>query len=219
MANVLKDEKKQQIIAWDDWDGLCERSKRPRECVERPSGPICEPQVCGNMATGKMETRSKAKRAIPVITASEAAKPAIPDTGGHPKLNPTPNPKNFPTKGKATVPSKPAIAAITDFGVRLSGQEPEDSKAVGSASTCEAYREIIKLGLSRVAMPCHRQDLVSDYGFESGYQSVRRFAYKFARPSPLSESLFRVSAHTNADRICSTSTRKRQRHQSNNRRA
>jgi len=38
---------------------------------------------------------------------------------------------------------------ITDFGVGLSGKEPENSKGVGSASTCEPYREIIELGLSR----------------------------------------------------------------------
>ena len=68
---------------------------------------------------------------------------------------------------------------ITDFGVGLSGKEPENSKVVGSASTCEAYREIIELGLSRDrnAMAIW-QDLVSDYGFRGGYQSVRRFTYK-----------------------------------------
>ena len=68
---------------------------------------------------------------------------------------------------------------ITDFGVGLSGKEPENSKVVGSASTCEPYREIIELGLSRDrnAMAIW-QDLVSDYGFQGGYQSVRRFAYK-----------------------------------------
>jgi hypothetical protein len=41
----LKDEKKQQIKRSDDWDGICERSKRPREYVERSSAPICEAQV------------------------------------------------------------------------------------------------------------------------------------------------------------------------------
>ena len=68
---------------------------------------------------------------------------------------------------------------ITDFGVGWSGQGPENSPAVCSASGCEPYREIIELGLSRdrnaVAI---WQDLVSDHGFQGGYQSVRRFAYK-----------------------------------------
>jgi transposase len=114
-----------------------------------------------------------------VITGSEAAKPPIPECGGQPNFSPNANPENLSTKGKATATSKPAIAVITDFGVGLSGQEPEDSKRAGSASTCEPYREIIELGLSRDrnAMAIW-QDLVSDYGFQGGYQSVRRFAYK-----------------------------------------
>jgi hypothetical protein len=37
---------------------------------------------------------------------------------------------------------------ITDFGVGLSGKQPENSKGVGSASSCKPYREIIELGLS-----------------------------------------------------------------------
>ena len=75
--------------------------------------------------------------------------------------------------------AKPAIEVITDFGVGLSSKEPENSKSVVSASTCEPYREIIELGLSRDRNArAFWQDLVSDYGFQSGYQSVRRFAYK-----------------------------------------
>ena len=50
---------------------------------------------------------------------------------------------------------------------------------MGSASTCEPYREIIELGLSRERNArAIWQDLVSDHGFQGGYQSVRRFAYK-----------------------------------------
>jgi hypothetical protein len=90
---------------------------------------------------------------------------------------PPPTPKTFLTKGKET--SKPAIEVITDFGVGLSSKEPENSKSVVSASTCEPNREIIELALSRDRNArAIWQDLVSDYGFQSGYQSVRRFAYK-----------------------------------------
>jgi len=68
--------------------------------------------------------------------------------------------------------------------VGLSGQEPENSKVEGSASTCEPYRKIIELSLSRdrnaMAMAIW-QDLVSDYEFRGGYQSVRHFAYKLRR--------------------------------------
>jgi len=130
------------------------------------------------VAAGKMEGESKAKPAIEVITGSDAAKPAIPGFAEPVNLNP--NPENPSTKGKAT--SKPAIAVITDFGVGLSSQEPENPKAVGSASTCEPYREIIELGLSRDRNArAFWQDLVSDHGFRGGYQSVRRFAYKLRR--------------------------------------
>jgi transposase len=182
MANVLKDEKKQQIIALGrlGWSlrKIQEATRVRRETISaylRGAGVEIWPP-------GRWKREGKAKPAIPVITGSEAAKPAIPESGGPPNFNPNPNPnpnENLSTKGKAKANSKPAIAVITDFGVGLSGKEPEKSKSAGSASTCEPYREIIELGLSRDrnAMAIW-QDLVSDYGFESGYQSVRRFAYK-----------------------------------------
>ena len=94
---------------------------------------------------GRWKRDARAKPAIQVVTRSEAAKPAIPESGGHPgfNLNPNAKPENLSTKGKATATSKPAIAVVTDFGVGLSGKEPENSKVVGSASNCEPYREII----------------------------------------------------------------------------
>src|SRR5947208_4884367 len=175
MANVLKDEKKLQIIALGrlGWSlrKIQEATRVRRETISaylRGAGLEIWPP-------GRWRRESKAKPAIAVITGSDAAKPAIP--GFADPLNP--NPEHLSTKGKAKANSKPAIAVITDFGVELSGKEPESSKAVGSASTCEPYREIIELGLSRDrnAMAIW-QDLVSDCGFQGGYQSVRRFAYK-----------------------------------------
>src|SRR5216684_8571103 len=77
-------------------------------------------------------------------------------------------------------PAKPANEVTTDFGgqplgnhgLRSANQDP-------SASTCEPYREAVELGLSRGrnAMAIW-QDLVSDYGFSSGYQTVKRFIRK-----------------------------------------
>ena len=179
MANVLKDEKKQQIIALGrlGWSlrKIQEATRVRRETISaylRGAGVEIWPP-------GRWQREGKAKPAIEVITGSEAAKPAIPGFAGPLKSNPDPNPENLSTKGKATATSKPAIAVITDFGVGLSGKEPEDSQVVGSASSCEPYREIIELGLSRDrnAMAIW-QDLVSEHGFQGGYQSVRRFAYK-----------------------------------------
>jgi transposase len=164
MANVLKDEKKQQIIALGrlGWSlrKIQEATQVRRETISaylRGAGVEIWPP-------GRWRRESKAK-------------PAIPGFAG--PLNLNPNPENLSTKGKAKATSKPAIQVITDFGVGLSGKESENSRVVGSASTCEPYREIIELGLSRDRNArAIWQDLVSDYGFQGGYQSVRRFAYK-----------------------------------------
>jgi hypothetical protein len=144
MANVLKDEKKQQIIALGrlGWSlrKIQEATRVRRETISaylRGAGVEIWPP-------GRWRRERKAKPAIEVITGSDAAKPAI--RGGAGPLNPSSNPENPSAKGKATATSKPAIALITDFGVGLSGKGPEDSKGVGSASTCEPYREIIELG-------------------------------------------------------------------------
>jgi len=116
---------------------------------------------CGNRPPGRWKREGKAK-------------PAIPESAGQPNFDPNPNRENLSTKGKAKATSKPAIAVITGFGVGLSGQEPGNTKRVGSASTCEPYREIIELGLSR-----HRnamaiwQDLVSDHGSLQLYSARR----------------------------------------------
>jgi transposase len=177
MANVLKDEKKQQIIALGrlGWSlrKIQEATRVRRETISaylRGAGVEIWPP-------GRWKREGKAKAAIEVITGSEAAKAAIPAFAG--PLNFNPNPENLSTKGKTTATSKAAIEVITGFGAELSGTEPENSKAAGSASACEPYREIIEVELSRGrnAMAIW-QDLVSDYGFQSGYQSVRRFAYK-----------------------------------------
>jgi hypothetical protein len=63
-----------------------------------------------------------------VITGSEAAKPAIPESGGQLNFKPNPGPESLSATGEAKATSKPAIAVITDFGVGLSGQGPENSR-------------------------------------------------------------------------------------------
>src|SRR5438132_12757535 len=167
MANVLKDEKKQQIITLGrlGWSlrKIQEATRVRRETISADlKGADVE-----IWPPGRWRRESKAKPAIEVITGSDAAKPAIPGFAGALNFNPNPDPENLSTKGKAKATSKPAIAVITDFGVGLSGKEPENSKGMGSASACEPYREIIELGLSRDrnAMAIW-QDLISDYGFQ-----------------------------------------------------
>ena len=57
-----------------------------------------------------------------------------------------------------------------------------------SSSACDAYREVIDLGLSRGrnAMPVW-QNRVDGHGFTAGYQSVKRFVNKL-RGSPAPEA-------------------------------
>jgi transposase len=77
-------------------------------------------------------------------------------------------------------PAKPANQVTTDSGLQA-GNEPQAGEPAGptrspTASACEPYREAIELGLSRGrnAMAIW-QDLVSEYGFASSYNSVKRF--------------------------------------------
>src|SRR5215471_4542159 len=74
-------------------------------------------------------------------------------------------------------PAKPAIGVTTGFIA------PFSRKPSPSASACAAYRELIEEGLrrGRNAMPI-RQDLVSDHGFASAYETVKRFVRKLRGP-------------------------------------
>ena len=77
-------------------------------------------------------------------------------------------------------PAKPANEVTTDCGGPPPGNQGFPSTSQDqSASACEPYREAVELGLSRGrnAMAIW-QDLVSDYGFASGYQTVKRFVRK-----------------------------------------
>jgi transposase len=83
---------------------------------------------------------------------------------------------------------KPAIGVTTGFGVELRVPRSENPGRNSSASACEPFQEAIDLGLSRGrnAMAIW-QDLVSDYGFTSSYQSVKRYVHK-RRGSPLPQA-------------------------------
>src|SRR6266849_7847799 len=75
--------------------------------------------------------------------------------------------------------AKPAIEVTTGFGVELRSPRSENPGRNPSASACEPFQEAIDLGLSRGrnAMAIG-QDLVSDYGFTSSYQSVKHYVQK-----------------------------------------
>ena len=131
MANVLKDEKKQQIIALGrlGWSlrKIQETTRVRRETISaylRGAGVEIWPR-------GRWKREGKAKPAIQVITGSEAVKPAIPESDG--RLNPNPSPENLSTKGEATPTSKPAIAVNHRLwrGVERAGARNLESRGFG----------------------------------------------------------------------------------------
>jgi transposase len=178
MANVLNEEKKQQVLALGRLGWSLRRIQQAtRIRRETASAYLKAAGIAVRLPSGW--GRRAPKPANEVITDSGAAKPAIPvipdplDPNPNVNLNPNPNlnlnlnPENLSTKGKAKATSKPANEVITD------------STVVTGPSACEAYREAIDLGLSRGrnAMAIW-QDLVCEYGFASSYQSVQRFVRK-----------------------------------------
>src|SRR5208283_3218404 len=187
MANVLNEEKKQQVLALGrlGWP-LRQIQKATRVRRETASTYLKAAGIAVRPPGGW--GRQAAKPANEVITDFGAGKPGITD----PNCNPKTNPENLSTKGKAKATSKPANEVITDSEV-ITDLNPFQRDEVGalpsehatspqrspSASACTAYREAIELGLSRgrnaVAI---WQDLVDENGFASSYQSVQRFVRK-----------------------------------------
>jgi transposase len=95
---------------------------------------------------------------------------AVRPPGGWGRLAPA-KPANEVTTDSSE--SKPANEVTTD-----PGRKPSEKLTLQTAtsSLCEPYREVIELGVSRgrnaVAI---WQDMVSQYGFSGGYQTVKRF--------------------------------------------
>jgi transposase len=92
-----------------------------------------------------------------------------------PRTRRPPNPASGSTTDSAPRP-KPASESTTDLPEASALERPGRAPA---ASSCEPYRELIELGLSRGrnAMAIW-QDLVDDHGFPAGYASVRRYVAK-----------------------------------------
>ena len=80
--------------------------------------------------------------------------------------------------------AKPANEVITESGaesVTVMTREAQPARGL-SASACQAYRDVIELGLSRGRnAKAIWQDLVAGHGFQVGYQSVQRFVGKLRR--------------------------------------
>jgi transposase len=166
MANVLNEEKKQQVLALGRLGWSLRRIQQATKIRrETASAYLKAAGIAVRLPSGW--GRCEPKPANEVITDFGAAKPSIPVIPD--ACNPNPNPENPSNKGRSKTTSKPANE----------NEVITDSAAVTGASACEPYREAIDLGISRGrnAMAIW-QDLVSEYGFASSYQSVQRFVRK-----------------------------------------
>ena len=170
MANVLNEEKKQQVLALGRLGWSLRRIQQATHVRrETASAYLKAAGIAVRPPSGW--GRCEPKPANEVITDSGAAKPAIPVIPDplDPNPNPNPNPENLSTKGKAKATSKPANE----------NEVITDSAVVPGPSACEPYREAIDLGINRGRNArAIWQDLVSEYGFASSYQSVQRFVRK-----------------------------------------
>jgi len=164
MANVLNNEKKQQILALGQLGWSLRRIQAATHVRRETISTYLKVAGVGVWPPGGWGRQTGSKPAIGVTTdfgvELSAPRPEI----------------------QGVIPgesAKPAIGVTTGFGVELRSPRSENPGRNPSASACEPFQEAIDLGLSRGrnAMAIW-QDLVSDYGFTSSYQSVKRYVQK-----------------------------------------
>jgi hypothetical protein len=161
MADVLNEEKKQQVLALGGMDGPLRQIQKAtrirRETASqylKAAGIAVRPPGAG--------ARRAAKPANEVITdfgAGKAAIAAFADPNGNPKTNP----ENLSTKGKAKATSKPANEVITEPVITdLKPFQPDEVGALSSEpvaapqrspSACGVYREITSWDSAEAATP------------------------------------------------------------------
>jgi transposase len=200
MANVLKNEIKQQVLALGRLGWSLRRIQQATHVRRETISAYLKAEGIAVWPPGGWARQAAAKAAIQVTTGSSAAfgastleshgdddsqpaKPAMEVTTGSARAQTrvivSDEIKNLSSKGKAKT-AKPAIQVTTGSDEERSSAARKSSppKAI-VRSACESFREEIELGLSRGrnAMAIW-QDLVSEHGFGGGYQSVKRFAHK-----------------------------------------
>jgi hypothetical protein len=148
MSNVLSEEKKQQVIGLGRLGWTLRRIEQSTGVRRETAGAYLKAAGIAVRAPGGWGRRG------PTAPASEL----IPDSSE--------------AKAANEVTTDPGGKTPEKQGLQPSSPQP-------SASACEPYREPIELGVSRGrnAMAIW-QDMVSQYGFSSGYQTVKRFVRK-----------------------------------------
>src|ERR1039458_8788757 len=158
MGNVLSKEKREQVIALGRLGWSLRRIEEATGVRRVTAGDYLRGAGIVVRSPGSWGPKSLPKPATLVITGSDSSKPAMEvTTGFHEPAN----------------NSKAATSVITGF-LPSGADLAQDGQRTASSS--EAYRELIELELSRGrnAMGIF-QDLVDGHGFTGGYQSVRRF--------------------------------------------
>src|SRR5689334_907791 len=150
MANVLSDDKKQQVLALGRLGWSLRRIERTTGVRRETASVYLKAAGIAVRPPGGWGRRAVSKPAMQVTTdlyAEQRAPEISTDVDVH--------------------PIEPTAEATADSG------RPTRSP---TASACEPYREVIELALARGrnAMAIW-QDLVSQAGFSSSYESVKRF--------------------------------------------
>jgi transposase len=161
MANVLSEDKKQQVLALGRLGWSLRRIEQATSVRRETASAYLKAAGVSVRPPGGWGRRSASKPAIEVTTDFGAQKPVSAASSDlHPQASTT-------DSTSKTNPGKPPTPVTADPG------RPTRSP---TASASEPYRELIELALGRGrnAMAIW-QDLVSEHGFTSGYQSVKRF--------------------------------------------
>jgi len=165
VSNVLKPENREQIKALGRLGWSLRR-------IQKETG-IRRETISSYLKEAGIEMRPPRARHLPSKPASHPQR-VITDSGGENDTVETRNPDSNPSK-----PASPAGAVITDSSdIQESSAAPQPTRSP-SSSTCEPFRDVIELGLSRGRnAKAIWQDLVDTYDFAASYQSVRRFIHQ-----------------------------------------
>jgi transposase len=163
MANVLSEEKKQQVLGLGRLGWPLRRIEEATGIRRETASRYLKAAGISIRSPGGWGRRPPPKAAKEALTDSESAAEAKPAKEVH-------------TDSWPASAAKAANEVSTDSAPAPWPREPTRSPRL---SRCEPYREIIERGLSigRNAMAIW-QDLVSDQGFAASYASVQRYVRK-----------------------------------------
>ncbi len=187
MANVLSDDKKQQVIALGRLGWSLRRIQQATGVRRETASDYLKAAGIAVRPPGGWGRRT-AKPAIPLIPDGVVSKPAIEVTTDFGAVKEALGAStNLPAQEPTTESTcqlhtaKPAKEVTPDspptLGITPGPETAARPTRSPTPSACEPYRELIELALARGrnAMAIW-QDLVSQAGFDCGYQSVKRFA-------------------------------------------